>query len=109
AMDTLSIFSLGMSNTSASLYVGFSVFFLMEVFLFFSLRPSQIREAFTYGSEGETRREREKDEKGEEKTRKMGGLGKDCEKGNTPGRKKEERENPQRLNRQDSLHITQTQ
>lgn len=52
-MDTLSIFSLGMSNTSASLYVGFSVFFLMEVFLFFSLRSSQIREAFTYGSEGE--------------------------------------------------------
>lgn len=42
-----------MSNTSASLYVGFSVFFLMEVFLFFSLRPSQIREAFTYGSEEE--------------------------------------------------------
>lgn len=54
-MDTLSMFSLGMSNTSASLYVGFSVFFLMEVFLFFSLRPSQIREAFTYGSDGETR------------------------------------------------------
>lgn len=49
------MFSLGMSNTSASLYVGFSVFFLIEVFLFFSLRPSQIREAFTYGSEGETR------------------------------------------------------
>lgn len=44
-----------MSNTSASLYVGFSVFFLIEVFLFFSLRPSHIREAFTYGSAGETR------------------------------------------------------
>lgn len=29
------------------------MFFLMEVFLFFSLRPSQIREAFTYGSERE--------------------------------------------------------
>ncbi len=53
-MDTLSMFSLGMSNTSASLYVGFRVFFLMDVFLFFSLRPSQIREAFTYGSDGET-------------------------------------------------------
>lgn len=46
------MFSLGMSNTSASLYVGFSVFFLMDVFLFFSLRPSQMSEAFTYGSVG---------------------------------------------------------
>lgn len=44
------MFSLGMSNTSASLYVGFSVFFLMEVFLFLSRRPSHIRDAFTYGS-----------------------------------------------------------
>lgn len=51
------------------MYVGFSVFFLMEVFLFFSLRPSQIREAFTYGSEEEMiERERE--------SKKMGGVGK---------------------------------
>jgi len=64
-IDTLSIFSLGMSNTSASLYVGFSVFFLMEVFLFFSLRPSHIREAFTYGSEAETVRREEKENEGQ--------------------------------------------
>lgn len=50
-----------MSNTNASLYVGFSVFFLIEVFLFFSLLPSHMREAFTYGSEEETVREEEKD------------------------------------------------
>lgn len=77
-MDTLSIFSLGMSNTSASLYVGFSVFFLMEVFLFFSLRPSQIREAFTYGSE----EERESGEKG----RGGGSKRRFKKKGRKPGR-----------------------
>lgn len=64
------------------MYVGFSVFFLMEVFLFFSLRPSQIREAFTYGSAGgeEMEREREKDnEDGREikgsRKKKTGGKG----------------------------------
>jgi len=49
--DTFSMFSLGISKTRASLYVGLRVFFFMDVFLFFSLRPSQTRDAFTYGSE----------------------------------------------------------
>lgn len=39
--------------------MGFKVFFLMDVFLFFSLRPSHIREAFTYGSERRRKREGE--------------------------------------------------
>lgn len=60
-----------MSNTSASLYVGFSVFFLMEVFLFFSLRPSHTREAFTYGSEAENGEGGENKEDG--KGKKAGG------------------------------------
>ena len=41
--------------------MGFNVFFLMEVFLFFSLRPSHIREAFTYGSERRRKREGERE------------------------------------------------
>lgn len=35
----------------ASLYAGFRVLRLVDVFLFFSLRPSHIRDTFTYGSE----------------------------------------------------------
>lgn len=35
----------------ASLYTGLSVPFLVVVFRFFSLRPSQISDTFTYGSE----------------------------------------------------------
>jgi len=66
-----------MSNTSASLYVGFSVFFLMEVFLFFSRRPSQIREAFTYGSGGGTRETRKmrgaRKERGVQKEKRVAG------------------------------------
>lgn len=41
----------GTSNTMASLYTGFRVLRLVDVFLFFSLRPSHIRDTFTYGSE----------------------------------------------------------
>lgn len=44
------MFSGGTSNTIASLYTGFRVLRLVEVFLFFSLRPSHIRDTFTYGS-----------------------------------------------------------
>lgn len=45
--------------------MGFKVFFLMDVFLFFSLRPSHIREAFTYGSERRRKREGEREKKSE--------------------------------------------
>lgn len=45
-----SMFSGGTSNTMASLYTGFRVLRLVDVFLFFSLRPSHIRDTFTYGS-----------------------------------------------------------
>lgn len=58
--DTLSMFSLGISKTRASLYVGLRVFFFMDVFLFFSLRPSQTRDAFTYGSEKNSKSEGER-------------------------------------------------
>lgn len=47
---TWSIFSGGMSKIIASLYVGFNVFFFMEVFFFFKRLPSQISDTFTYGS-----------------------------------------------------------
>lgn len=46
-----SMLSGGTSNTMASLYTGFRVLRLVDVFLFFSLRPSHIRDTFTYGSE----------------------------------------------------------
>ena len=45
-----SMFSGGTSNTISSSYTGFRVFLLVDVFLFFSLRPSHIRDTFTYGS-----------------------------------------------------------
>lgn len=44
------MFSGGTSKTMASLYTGFKVFLFVDVFLFFSLRPSHISETFTYGS-----------------------------------------------------------
>lgn len=48
--QTLSIVSGVTSNTKASLYIGFSVFFLTAVFFFLIRFPRLIRDTLTYGS-----------------------------------------------------------